>query len=478
MLFHSYNYILLFLPLVIMLFFLVNSFVSDIMGRIILLLASMVFLSFANWYSVSALIISILVNYCLGRLLQTRNRKKSILIAGIVFNVAYLCGFKYYNFISDLFAQSTREAPTPVHIFLPVGISFYTFQQIAYLVDTYRDAGQSLSFADYALFGSFFPKLLQGPIVYRDELVPQFSDKERKAFSFSSFSAGLAVFAFGLGKKVLLADNFGIIVDYGFSHVSSLNAFEALLTILGYSLQIYFDFSGYCDMAAGAAKMLTYDLPANFDSPYKAKNIADFWKRWHITLTRFLTKYIYIPLGGNRKGTFHTCLNILIVFLISGLWHGTGVTFLLWGVMHGAASVLYRFTRRFYDRLLPPLQWMLNFGFVTVAWVFFRAPSASTALSLLQRLCAGAWRLSINEELSESLLMPFLINIPSQFIPLPIVILLAYTIVLVCTITMDNTNRVLHDFRYTPGTALLVYLVLTIGILSMSGVTSFLYINF
>lgn len=346
------------------------------------------------------------------------------------------------------------------------------------MVDNFRGEVPSYTFTDYTLFTTFFPKFVQGPIPYWNELIPQFNDVSKKKFISENFAKGLMIFAIGLGKKVLLADNFGKIVDYGFASIMSLNSFEALLTVLAYTLQIYLDFSGYCDMAVGAAQMVNIELPQNFNSPYKARNISDFWKRWHMTLTRFLTKYIYIPLGGNRKGTLRTYVNVLIVYSVSGMWHGVGFTFIVWGLMHGVATVLYRATKKEYDRIPGVFQWLLTFCFVSIAWVFFRAPDVSSAVSLLKQVIVGGGSFSINAELTETLLMPTLISIPSQVIPFVYVVTALFGGTMICSVCCRNSVQIFEKFRPTIFNLVLVYFLLVFGMLSLSGVGAFLYTNF
>lgn len=462
------------MPITVLVYFLLTHFSKYTMSKMFLILSSMIFLACFNWYTVFVLTISILVNYLINLWIM-RGRRKLALIFGLIFNVGYLAVFKYSGFILE---NMTGRGMTSFGILFPVGISFYTFQQIAFQVDNYRGEISKYSSLDYILFTTFFPKMIQGPISYHSELFPQFNDIHRKRFSVENFSKGLMLFSLGLGKKVLLADNFGKIVDYGFSSISSLNSFEALLTVLAYTLQIYLDFSGYCDMAVGTAKMLNIDLPQNFNSPYKAKNISQFWKCWHMTLTRFLTKYIYIPLGGNRKGIARTCINIIIVYLISGIWHGTGYTFIIWGLMHGIATVLYRLFNKSYDYLPNAVQWLINFCFISVTWVFFRAPSVTSATKLLRQILVGGWKFAINAELTETLLMPTLINIPSQFLPFPIVITVLFIGTIWGCATFRNSNQMVEEFRPSFLNWCVTYFLLVIGILSLSGVSTFLYTNF
>ena len=352
MLFNSYIFILVFLPLVLLLYFVCNRLNNFTAGKTVLIAASFVFAAYTGIMNAVVLAVSIAADYFINLFIKKSagKKKKVLLISGIIFNILLLGFFKYSGKIVDI-ANSLIGTGIRFSILLPIGISFYTFQQIAFLVDNFRGEINGFGFLDYCLFSSFFPKLVQGPIPYHNELFGQFNDPLKKHFDFDNFSKGIYIFAIGLAKKVLVADVFGKIVDYGYGSIRSLNSFEALLTVLAYTLQLYFDFSGYCDMAQGVGNMLNIELPENFNSPYKAKNISDFWKRWHITLTRFLTKYIYIPLGGNRKGTIRTYINIIIVFLVSGIWHGAGITFIIWGLMHGIASAIYRVIKKPYDKL-------------------------------------------------------------------------------------------------------------------------------
>ena len=459
MLFNSYSFVLGFLPLSLVLFYTVSRWNRQA-GKILLLLLSLVFVSSTGLIHGLIALGSTLINFCICKqMCRAHSSKRALLTAGILFNTMLLCLFKYVPGLG-----------------LPLGISFYCFQQIAFLADSYREA-PDVSLTDYSLFVLFFPKAVQGPIPYGSELLPQLRDM-KPGFRFDRFSRSLFLFSLGLAKKVLLADKFAIIADHGFSSIGALTGYEALLTILAYTLQLYFDFSGYSDMAVAVGWMFGIELPWNFDSPYKAKNITDFWRRWHITLSRFLTKYIYIPLGGSRAGTVRTFLNILIVYLVSGIWHGTGMTFLVWGLLHAAASIAYRLVKKPYDRLPGALQWCLQFAFVNLTCVFFRAPSLGDAGALLGRLAAGGWTLSLNAELAESLMQPTFLSVPAQFIGIHAAVLLAFVGALALVAFARNSRELVQRFR--PGwlTLLATYLLLLCSILSMSGVSSFLYTNF
>ena len=333
MLFNSYIFILCFFPLCLLGYFFLNKLKCYKLSLLLLLGMSLWFYGYFNPSYLLIILGSILVNYMLCvlfRLSMPKGIKKLVLAVGISLNVLLLFYYKYYDFfvsnINALFASDFALK----HLLLPLGISFFTFQQISFVIDSYRGEVNKYSMLEYACFVTYFPQLIAGPIVTHDELVPQLLDQEKKQFNWDNFSRGLYIFALGLSKKVLLADTFGNAVNWGWSNLLSLNSPSAILVVLSYTIQIYFDFSGYCDMAIGIGRMMNIDLPLNFNSPYKAITIRDFWKRWHMTLTRFLTKYIYIPLGG-RGTMLKTCRNTMIVYLVSGLWHGANWTFILWG---------------------------------------------------------------------------------------------------------------------------------------------------
>ncbi|MBR5361076.1 MAG: MBOAT family protein, partial [Lachnospiraceae bacterium] len=296
------------------------------------------------------LIPSVLINYLAGRLIngpyrEDDKKRRAFMISGVVFDVILLGVFKYSGFFIDNVNGIFKTDIVTMDLILPLGISFYTFKQISYLIDYYRDKGLSCSLIEYFLYISFYPQFVQGPITLQSEFIPQLRDDARKVWDSEYASKGLYRFTLGLAKKVLIADTIARVVDGGYGELSDIRALGALVLILGYTLQIYFDFSGSSDMAVGLGLLFHFDLPENFDSPYKARSIDEFWDRWHITLTRFFTRYVYIPLGGSRKGTVRTYINVFIVFLISGLWHGAEWSFILWGALHGVAMLISRAIR-------------------------------------------------------------------------------------------------------------------------------------
>ncbi len=317
-----------------------------------------------------------------SKLLKTFSSKQ-LLLFGIFFNIALLAYFKYTDFFLTNF-NGIFGANVPLsHIILPLGISFFTFTQIAFLVDAYKQEVKEYDLVHYMLFVTFFPHLLAGPILHHKEMMPQFANKWNFAVRWRNVASGLFLFSIGLFKKVVIADTFATWTNTGFDFATTLNLVEAWATSLSYTLQLYFDFSGYTDMAIGVALMFNIRLPINFNSPYKATNIQDFWRRWHITLSRFLRDYIYIPLGGNKVSRFRNYFNLFSVFLIGGLWHGASWMFVIWGALHGSAIVIHRIWADLKWSMNKYLAWFITFNFVNIAWVFFRAKDFDSVKKVL-----------------------------------------------------------------------------------------------
>ncbi len=477
MLFNSYVFMLAFLPLTLLIYFLLGRLPERIqLNKLFLVLASFVFYGYNNPSYVPIIVCSILVNYALSQLMLRAEKKAvrlPLMLLGLLLNLGVLFYFKYHDFFAENMNAFLGTSWTLYHLALPLGISFFTFQQLSYVIDSYRRTVPRYNILDYALFVTFFPQLVAGPIVLHSEIVPQFADKKNRHFNFDNFAPGLYAFALGLFKKVIVADTFGIAVEAGFADALSLNTAEAWFVAIGYTLQLYFDFSGYCDVATGVGLMFNIKIPLNFNSPYKSLNIREFWQRWHITLSRFLTNYIYFPLGGNRKGTLRTYVNLMVVFLASGLWHGAGWLFLLWGLMHGVASVLYRIFRRQYDDLHPALQWILTFGFVIVAWVFFRATSMADALAIIKSMLMmdfGPIRSSITSAFA----------LPGGIRPgyNAIFMMAWYVLSLFACLGMKNTYEKTMAFKPTIWNALMTVVLILYVTLSLSNVSVFLYFNF
>src|ERR1700746_3620391 len=392
MLFSSYTFLFQFLPAVALAFAAARRH-SPRAGILVLTAASLFF--YGAWRPVYLLLLiaSVAANFSLGLLMQDPLRRRAVGLVGVAFNLALLCYYKYTNFIFDSINMLTG-APLPfVNIVLPLGISFFTFQQIAYLVDVMRGAPVERDVVSYTLFVSFFPHLIAGPLVHHAEMIPQFK-RGRTSRSAVLAARGLAIFAAGLFKKVVIADNLAQFVSPVFAHVDAgggVTTQWAWCAPLPYTLQIFFDFSGYSDMAVGLALLFGIRLPVNFRSPYKALSIIEFWRRWHITLSRFLRDYLSIPLGGKRLGTGRRYNNLMLTMLLGGLWHGAGWTFLIWGGLHGFYLVVNHRWRD-HKRRWPEgtvgqgTAWGLTFLAVVIAWVFFRARTLGGAGEMLASL--------------------------------------------------------------------------------------------
>src|SRR6202166_1067289 len=399
MLFSSYTFLFQFLPAVALAFAAARRH-SPRAGIMVLAGASLFF--YGAWRPIYLLLLvaSVAVNFTLGLWMEDPLRRRVIRASGVALNLAVLCYFKYTTFIFDSLTTLTG-APLPfVNIILPLGISFFTFQQIAYLVDVMRGAKVERDIVSYTLFVSFFPHLIAGPLVHHAEMIPQFK-RGRSGRSAVLAARGLAIFAAGLFKKVVIADNLAQFVSPVFAHLDAGGGVTtpwAWLATLAYSLQIYFDFSGYSDMAVGLALLFGIRLPVNFRSPYKAASVVEFWRRWHITLSRFLRDYLYIPLGGNRLGEQRRYLNLLVTMLLGGLWHGAGWNFLAWGGLHGIYLCINHVwhSRRGGDAHAPAtgvfatatkaVSWAVTFFAVVIAWIFFRAKTMAGAWQMLGSL--------------------------------------------------------------------------------------------
>lgn len=384
--FVSYLFILVFLPVFLIIYFVGNR-INKKCGRWLLILAGVVFYCYAGLESFKILLISAVVNYVLALLIKKLHKGMRILLFfTIAANVGLLLYYKYYGFLTALAHVDPTVSTEVDTVIMPLGISFFTFQQIMYVVSVYRKEIDRVDILDYLAYILFFPKLIMGPMVEPVELLSQINNPELKKINWDNIASGIKLFSFGLFKKLVLADTFMRGVDWGFRNIETATAADMILTMLFYTFEIYFDFSGYTDMATGVSKMINIELPINFDSPYKANSIRDFWKRWHISLTKFFTKYVYYPLGGSRKGPIRTYVNIMIVFLLSGLWHGSNVTFILWGVIHGILQVLERIFDKYFNRLSEIVRWIYTFGAVNVLWLLFRSESIKQWCKILYKI--------------------------------------------------------------------------------------------
>lgn len=393
MLFNAPEFLLLFLPATLAGYFLLRLFHSPSFVMMIWLFSASLF--FYGWWNpayLPLLLGSIIVNYALGRRLlsKTTSHQRHLLTLSVILNLGFLGYFKYAGFLVSSTGAITGHHFDVPDIVLPLAISFFTFQQIAFLVDCYKKKLEKPpTFLNFAVFVSFFPQLIAGPIVHHREMMPQFETKTGRHPNTTDIAAGISLIAIGLFKKVVLADTLDGYATPLFDSAAQgqpLIAAEAWLAVLAYTFQIYFDFSGYCDIAMGAARLFGIRLPVNFFSPYKATSLIDFWRRWHITLSRFLRDYLYIPMGGNRKGISRRYSNLMITMLLGGLWHGAGWTFVIWGGLHGLYLMVNHFWRQFGFPISNYLAGTITFIAVTLAWIFFRAENTETAFSILHSM--------------------------------------------------------------------------------------------
>ena len=585
MLFNSYIFILAFLPVMLIGYFLIQSKGTQKVALGFLTLMSFVFVAWLNFWYLPVLIVSILFNYFLGegilsggrecpqgqqgRLQEQQsksqeqaNSSKILLIIGIVINILALFFFKYFDFFAGSLNDVFKTNIPLIKIILPLGISFYTFSQISYIVDCYKyiknpqtqdpltnrttvsaigdaakENGMKYSLLEYAAYVSYFPKFIQGPIALHNDIVPQFRDEMKWKVNYDNLSSGLYIFGLGLGKKVLLADVLALIVNAGYNNAERIYGLGAVLAFIAYSLQIYFDFSGYCDMACGVSRMLNIDLPINFNSPYKAVSISDFWDRWHITLTKFFTKYLYIPMGGSRRGKGRTYLNVMIVFLVSGLWHGANWTFVLWGALHGLLMVIERalginkrLRRKMAEsaeksdgentaiaektgsdntevaekpdsekasdadkseskktaKIISCCRKCITFILVTVLWSLFRADSLEQFKLLWYRVFRGYFFYEgVNPDIVNAIGGVTEFQILTKIIPgfvlnkFPGIMVIGFIVLgLILCFGTANTNERLERFKANKRTAVTTVVIILWCILSLSNITQFIYSNF
>lgn len=566
MVFNSFSFLFAYLPIVLISFWVSRRYLGRQWADVCLIVASLVFYGWNYPKCLPVLLGSLIVNYAWGCFLYRdltkkpkaargkaveknaertvaktvektgsvpddfNRRRKCMLGAGIVLNVAVLGFFKYARLLPAL-QGIELDAP---------GISFFTFTQIAFLVETYRGNIVPMGMSEYGLYVSFFPKLMQGPIMLPEDFQVQRSDEkpteqrsnekltEEKKKRTRAVLENLALcstqtkdewwekllrnvilISLGLFKKVILADTLGQAVAAGFENVTALHAVDAWVVMLSYTLQLYFDFSGYCDIAMGVAAFFGYDLPLNFDSPYKAVNIMDFWKRWHKTLTDFLTNYVYIPLGGNRKGAFRMYVNFLIVFLVSGIWHGAGWQFVVWGMMHGVLYVITRavsgYSRRketqvaggrtvregctntnnhgLLRRLSHGVRVLLTFLYVNIAWVFFRASSVKEGVQFLRRLLTGGTG-KVSRMIAEAFNLDefwYVIKVlhldqsSNSYFYVMVLLLIACLLFIWFS---PNAVQIAKKCRLNAAVVLLAAVLFVWSVISFSGVSTFLYFNF
>ena len=517
MLFNSPQFLLLFLPILLVVFFWLGHY-SHRLAATWLTAGSLFFYGWWNPAYIELLFASVFFNYLVGYALARGNdigspRRNTLLAIGLAGDLVLLGYYKYANFFLDTFNSLLGTTYGFAEIILPLGISFFTFTQIAFLVDAARGEAKEFDFIHYSLFVTYFPHLIAGPVLHHKEMMPQFGQATTYRFNYEFFTVGLTVFAIGLFKKVVLADSVAFHATPVFTAAEQgegLHLFQAWGGVLAYTLQLYFDFSGYSDMAIGLSQMIGVRLPLNFNSPYKSVSITDFWRRWHITLSRFLRDYLYISLGGNRKGSVRRYVNLVATMLLGGLWHGAGWTFVLWGGLHGLYLVIHHSWQALRKKLGHDLaksstagrmmSVALTFLAVVVGWVFFRAKSLDGALAVMRAMlglngvtlpdaialhigAAASWLRRIGVVFTPGGGRNFIVNYVWVLVLLPIVFL------------APNTQQIMERYKpalgqigngkpaifaWSPrlGWALLMAVILASGLLSISHPSEFLYFQF
>ncbi len=502
--FNSFTFILLFLPILLIGWNMFNKYEKYTVADVFLIAMSLYFYySFGATFLV-VLLVSIMVNYGLSYLLKKEINARIIKVAGVLFNLALLFYFKYLGFFIDNVNAVTGAGITAKEILMPIGISFFTFGQISFIVDRANGEAPHYPFLKYVLYTVYFPKLIQGPIAFHKEMIDQFYNKKLREFDPDKFARGLMSFIIGLSKKVIIADTLSGAVTYGFKYTYYLDTITVIVVMLAYTFQIYLDFSGYCDMASGVSMMLGYDLPVNFNSPYKASSAKELWQRWHMTLSRFFIKYVYIPLGGSRKGNVRTVFNVLIVFVLSGLWHGAGWTYICWGLMQGllvvwddlgivavqeAESTARK--RRYLLREKPLLVIpgaignAITFIMFVVSLVFFRSQDMAYAIGMFKRLFFWTYpgflyRTAENMEIAENYLPRQLfsqLGIEANNV-IYLTTLLIYIGVSAFIMTRKNTQEIVAEADFSKKKVIGLVVLFVWSFISLSNVSTFIYFQF
>ena len=503
MLFNSYIFIFIFLPAVLLGWYGLNRCRQYKLANLFLAGMSLWFYGYFNVYYLAIILSSICLNYILSFLLtlvpadspRSRPLYRIGLWTGVFLNLGILFYFKYYDFFIENINYAFHTDYTLKHILLPLGFSFFTFQQLSFVIDRCLGKSEHYSFLNYITFVTFFPQLIAGPIVLYKEMIPQFEDISRRRFDFSSFSRGICLFVLGLSKKVLLADTFALVVNYGFAQTFSLDSVSTVAVILSYTFELYFDFSGYSDMATGLGKMFNIELPVNFNAPYRSCSMKEFWQRWHITLSRFFITYVYIPLGGSRKGRARMLLNTFLVFLLSGLWHGAAWTYVAWGAMQGLLvvwdnlgiiGISGREEKRPARFHIPEwLGWIFTFTLFNMSLFFFRSQSMDGAIQLFRNLFSGTFNGKVYEiaaqlDLSElyvvrqvlDMAAPGLVNY--MYLAFLLLLLVLSFFLVFGPTAYERTMR----GELTSGRCWMICILLVWCIISLSQVSTFLYFNF
>ncbi len=484
MLFNSYEFIFVFLPITFFIYFFLNHKRLTKLSNAFLFVASLFFYSWWNVAYLPLILTSIIFNYFIGNRITEAQRDggngvsaKATMIYGVAVNLGLLGYFKYSDFFISNVNFTFGTEFTLLHIVLPLAISFFTFQQIAYLVDTFRGNSKEYDFINYGLFVTFFPQLIAGPIVHHKEMMPQFAQLRNKFVNFKNFSTGLFIFGIGLFKKVVFADTFAEWVYYGYSGTGDIDFLSAWAASLSFSFQIYFDYSGYADMAIGLALMFNINLPINFFSPLKSRTIQEFWSRWNMTLSRFLRDYVFYTLVGKRRKKHVFLTSILLTFILGGLWHGADWTFVFWGLLHGLALVSYYIWKVVGFRIHFAISWLITMIFLNMSGVFFRAPHWGDAIRVLKGMVAFDQIILPTElEFTNGLGIQFgdFLGGVNGDLWTVIWIFVAFVVVL----AFKNSIEKMREFKPTFYNFIFLSFTLIIGFLYITRESEFLYYNF
>ncbi len=511
--FNSFAFILIFLPIVLVIRHGLNRINRWKLADISLIAASIVLYGLFSIDFVIILLLSAIITYYLGYLIRKsdQNLKKGITIASVILNLMPLAYYKYTNFFFENISSLTGKEFSTLSIVMPIGISFYTFSQIAYIIEIYResitDKGDTkdplllseISLTEYILYITYFPKIIQGPIALPSEMISQFRDSENRKLDATKFRKGIELFVIGLSKKVLLGDNLAKIADYGFQYTYYMDTITGILVLISYAFQLYFDFSGYCDMAEGVSLMLGIELPQNFNSPYKALSVRNLWQRWHMTLTRFFVKYVYIPLGGSRKGKIRTAINVIIIFILSGFWHGAGWTYICWGLVMGVLVVWddlgimavdgdvknhYLLTKKPLLIIPKKLGQVLTFCMFLISLVFFRSQNMTYAIQMFKQFFVFTWpgfmyKTSAMLDIPENYLILQAAGLYAKHLTNAIYLVSWFVLLAISFFVMSrkNAHEIIEEEPKKGFTALLIILFAW-SFISLSQVSTFIYFQF
>lgn len=481
MLFNSYAFICVFLPIIVIGFYFCEKKLNVRAAKIWLFIGSLTFYSYWNINYLSLILASIIVNYFIVRKLgENQAYRKIYFYLGIGFNLFLLGFFKYFDFFLLNTNYVFETDFQYLKLLLPLGISFFTLQQLAFIVDTYQGFSKKGTFLDYALFVSFFPQLIAGPIVHHSDLIPQFEKRENQFFNSKNFSIGIYIFTLGLAKKVLIADTFADFANTGFQSEEPLHLFMAWGTSLSYTFQLYFDFSGYSDMAIGLGYFFNIKLPVNFNSPLKSKNIIEFWTRWHITLSEFITTYVFTPIVRSMpKLTFNNMiLSSFIAMALSGLWHGAGWTFIIYGLMHGVAIAINHYWKKRKTKLPTWLACFLSFNFINISFTMFRAESLDKAIDVYHGMLGGYGVTFPKGILPKQVILDAGMKITHHMTNNENLNLLMLIVGIIVVFKAKNTMTLLREFKPTTKLAFSTAFIFVLCMFGVNSLTEFIYFNF